>query len=332
MEDYSISIVIPVHNSRKTIAQTIEYCLSQTYRLSDLEIITVDDGSTDDTADIIKKYPVKYIYQNNSGPAAARNAGFKAASGEIICFTDSDCIPEKDWVRKMVDKYTSDDVGGVGGSYDITNKESLLAECIHEEIVQRHRETPIETNYLGSFNVSYRRRVLEEVGGFNKSFKHASGEDNDLSYKVKKAGYKLIFDKNIKVAHYHQTNLLKYLKEQYRHGYWRMKLYRLHPDMTKGDRYAGILDFVQPPLAMALIGTLIASFFYKPLFSVAFLLVVLLLALQLPVTLKAVIRNRQYSYLCLLLILFLRAFARGFGMLKGIWRFFVLEALRNEDR
>jgi len=312
------SIVIPAYNTENTISNLIEACLNQSVKS---EIVVVDDGSTDDTADIIKKYPVKYIYQDNSGPAAARNAGWKAASGEIICFTDSDCIPEKDWIRKMVDKYHLDDVGGVGGSYDIANKESVLAECIHEEIVQRHKKATGETDYLGSFNVSYRRRVLEEVGGFNKSFKHASGEDNDLSYRVKKAGYKLIFDKNIEVAHYYQTDLLKYLKEQYRHGYWRMKLYRLHPYMAKGDSYAGILDFVQPPLGMAIIGTLIASFFYRPIFSVAFLLVALLLLLQLPITLKAAIRNRRYSYLYLLLILFLRAFARGFGMLKGIWSF-----------
>lgn len=160
----------------------------------------------------------------------------------------------------------------------------------------------------------------------------SSAKFSSMRLAVITPGYKLIFDKDIKVAHYRQTNLFKYLKEQYHHGYWRKKLYRLHPDMAKGDSYAGILDFIQPPLAMAIIGTGIISFFYRPLFSVPFLLVVLLLALQLPITLTAVIKNRQYSYLCLLLILFLRAFARGVGMLKGIWRFFVLEALRNEDR
>lgn len=320
------SIVIPAYNAENTISNLIEVCLNQSVKS---EIIIVDDGSTDDTAKVIKKYPVKYIYQENTGPAAARNAGSKAASGEIVCFTDSDCIPENNWVEKIVNKYTSDQIGGVGGSYDIANKDALLAKCIHEEIVQRHMRTSSETDYLGSFNLSYRKKVLEETGGFDESFRHASGEDNELSYRVKKAGYKLIFDKDIEVSHYHQTNLLKYLKEQYRHGYWRMKLYRLHPDMTKGDSYAGILDFVQPPLAMVIAGTVIISFFYKLLFSAAVLFAVLLLALQLPVTLTAVIRNKQYSYLCFLPILFLRAFARGFGMLKGIWSFCILGGLKK---
>ncbi|MBN2181970.1 MAG: glycosyltransferase [Sedimentisphaerales bacterium] len=329
MEDYSISIVIPAYNCSEFIADTLEACLNQSF---ESEIIVVDDGSTDNSAEIIKKYPVKYIYQTNAGPATARNAGWKAATGEIICFTDSDCVPEKDWVKKILEKYTSVKIGGAGGSYDIKNAESLLAGCIHEEIIQRHANMPEQAGFLGTFNVSYRKKVLQQVGGFNESFRQASGEDNDLSYKVKKAGYKLVFDKNIRVAHYHQTRLLKYLKEQYRHGYWRMKLYRLHPDMSKGDNYAGLPDFIQPPLAMAVIVISAAAIFYKPLFYIVLFSVLLLLLLQLPVTLKAIRRNRKYSYLYLIVIFFLRAFARGFGMSKGILRFFVLDASKNGEQ
>lgn len=319
-----ISIIIPVYNNEKAVALCLQALMKQNFASNSLEVIVVDDGSTDNTADVVKQYPVKYIYQENAGPATARSTGWKAAYGEIVCFTDSDCIPERNWVEKIAKRYASDEIGGVGGSYDIANKDSLLARCVHEEIVQRHMRTSRETDYLGSFNLSYRKKVLEEVGGFNESFRQPSGEDNDLSYRVKKAGYKLIFDKDIKVSHCHQTNLIKYLKEQYRHGYWRMKLYKLHPDMTKGDSYAGVSDFAHPPLAMAITGTAIASFFYQPLFFFSCLGAALLLALQFPITLAAIKRNKRYSYLYLLPVLFLRAFARGFGMLKGIWRFFVL--------
>lgn len=327
-----VSVVIPAYNCSKYVDAGLRACASQSWSKEDLEIIIVDDGSTDNSAEIMKKHPVRYIYQDNSGPAAARNAGWKVASGEIVCFTDSDCVPEEEWVEKIVAKYTSDDIGGVGGSYEIANKESLLAECIHDEIIQKHAATPAETDFLGSFNVSYRKRVLEEVGGFDESFRQASGEDNDLAYRVKKAGYRLIFDKEIKVAHYHQSSLVKYLKEQCRHGYWRMKLYRIHPDRTKGDSYAGLSDFAQPPLAMAVVGALVASVFYKPLLLAAFSFVLLLVALQLPVTLRAVARNRRLSHLYFLPVLFLRAFARGIGMIKGVLRFFLLETLGNGNK
>ncbi len=321
------SIVIPAYNSATTISYLIEACLNQSVKS---EIIIVDDGSTDNTADIIKNYPVQYIYQNNSGPGAARNTGWQAAAGDIICFTDSDCVPETDWVKKILGKYTSEDIGAAGGSYDIQNKESLLAECIHEEILQRHDKIPAETNFLGSFNVSYRKNVLEKVGGFNGSFRTASGEDNDLAYRVKKAGFKLIFDKNIKVGHYHQSKLSKYLKEQYRHGYWRMMLYKKHPDMAKGDSYAGILDFLQPPLASAIAGVLLISLFNPSMLYVLLLLIGVLFMLQFPVALRAVARNKHFSYLYILFAFFLRAFARALGMIKGIMRFFVLGQLINE--
>lgn len=324
------SIVIPTYNAAKTIANTIEACLGQNFPKDKLEIIIADDGSTDNTGEIVRQYPVvQYLNQENKGPAAARNLGWNSANGEIICFTDSDCVPEKDWLSKIVAKYIAEDIGGVGGSYDIQNTESLLARCIHEEIIQRHRKFHSIVDFLGSFNVSYRKKVLQKVGGFDTSFRDASGEDNDLSYKVRKAGYKLIFDSDIKVGHFHTTKLFNYLREQYRHGYWRIMLYKIHPEMVKGDEYAGVLDFIQPPLAMVVVGLFLISFFYPLVFFAFCFSIAFLLILQLPTSYRAVIRNRQYSYLYLVPILFLRAFARGLGMLKGILRFFILNLAKK---
>ncbi|MBI4639086.1 MAG: glycosyltransferase, partial [Candidatus Tectomicrobia bacterium] len=243
-----VSIIIPVFNASKTIARTIEACLSQTYPQEKLEVIVVDDGSTDRTREIVTHYPVVLVSQRNSGPAAARNRGWRASKGEMICFTDADCIPEKEWISKLVKKYTSQEIGGVGGSYGIVNCESFLASSIHEEIVERHLKMPSSVDYLGSFNLSYRREVLEETGGFNETYREASGEDNDLSYRVKKAGYTLLFDPTIVVAHHHPERLFRYLRQQFKHGYWRVLLYLQHPTMIKGDGYSGVGDLAQPPL------------------------------------------------------------------------------------
>lgn len=103
LEKNRISLVIPAYNCESTISKTILACLSQNGLLSKPEIIVVDDGSTDNTANIIKAFPVTYIYQNNSGPAKARNTGWKASSGDIVCFTDSDCIPDKNWVARLIE-------------------------------------------------------------------------------------------------------------------------------------------------------------------------------------------------------------------------------------
>ena len=315
------SIVIPVFNSEKFIANTLEAILNQTG--DEDEIIIVDDGSTDGTADIIKKYPVKYIYQNHAGSAKARNTGWQNASGEIICFTDSDCLPERKWISKLLDHYTSCDIVGVGGSYYIFNNGSFLSDCIHQEIVYRHSKISGDTDFLGSFNVSYRKKTLEQLGGFDDSFRHASGEDNDLSYRIKKRGYRLVFDKDIKVGHYYPSKLFRYLRSQFWHGFWRVKLYRKHPDMAKGDRYAGIQDFIQPPLALLTV-------FLSPFAFWGVARIILLCALtceiilQLPIPVMIIVRTQKIKYLFLAFVTFLRAFARGFGLFFGVIKFYML--------
>lgn len=316
----NISVVVPAYNNEKTIAATIEALLAQDYPKENLEIILVDDGSNDRTGEIIKNFPVKYSYQDNKGPAAARNLGWKFSSGNIVCFTDSDCVPEKDWVSKIIKAYTSEQIAGVGGSYDIVNSESLFASCIHEEIVQRHLKMPKEVNYLGAFNVSYRRSILEEVGGFNESYSDASGEDNDIAYRVVKKGYTLIFDKNIRVGHYHPTSLLRYLKRQFKHGFWRMKLYKDHPDMSKGDVYAGLLGFVQPPLALLTL-LLLPFLFIRSVTYLFCSFLILQAIMQFVMPFSLIKRTKKAKYIYLTFITFLREYSRGIGMAIGIWRF-----------
>ncbi|MBI4839073.1 MAG: glycosyltransferase family 2 protein, partial [Nitrospirae bacterium] len=130
-----VSVIIPVYNRADLLPSVIKALLGQEYPA---EIIIVDDGSTDSTAEAAKGYPVKYIYQENAGPAKARNTGWKASTGEIVCFTDSDCIPRKDWAGRLAESFVDDSIGAVGGSYDIAYPESLLSRCIHEEIKLRH--------------------------------------------------------------------------------------------------------------------------------------------------------------------------------------------------
>jgi len=301
--------------------------LNQDYPKDRIELIIVDDCSTDNTGQIIQQYPVIYLYQQNSGPATARNTGWKSAKGEIICFTDSDCVPASDWISSLVKNYASDEIGGVGGTYDIANPHSLLASCIHEEIFFRHLRMPYYVNYLGSFNLSYRRKILEETGGFKETFRKASGEDNDLSYRVIKSGYKLVFTKDAKVAHYHPHNLKKYLKQQFWHGFWRMKLYRDNPDMMKGDSYGGGFDFIEPPLALLVLGLLPFVFLF-PFYLLITALLVFELLIPLPMILSIVKRTGDIKYSAFLPVRFLRGYARGLGMALGIYRFLILQRLK----
>ena len=315
----TVSIVIPAYNAERTIGLTVGAALAQD--VTGLEIVVVDDGSKDGTAEAVRKYPgAKYVRQENAGPACARNTGWRASSGDIVIFTDSDCVPEKGWVRQLVSGFMDDSIGAVTGSYGIANADHLLPRLIHEEIKHRHTGYRDFVKFFGSYNVAIRRKALEETGGFDESYRRASGEDNDLSYRVLKAGYKIAFSAGALVAHHHTQSLKKYLKEQYTHGYWRMKLYKSHPDMAGGDDYTRIKDVAEPPLALASLASVITLPFYPPAFV---LLASVMGIIQLPAAVQISIGHKDIRYLVLAPVTFFRGYARGLGMLMGFIRFFI---------
>ena len=251
MSNPSVSIIIPVYNAEKTIAACLQAVLHQDYE-NVLEVIAVDDGSTDRTPQIAKSFhQVRRFSQKNSGPAAARNRGIEESRGELIAFTDADCLPRADWISRLVKNVGGPKVAVVAGSYGIVNVESSLAVSIHREIhFRHHRLMPKFSKSFGSYNFCARRNVLVELGGFDAGYRYASGEDNDLSYKVLKAGYKIYFEQDAVVDHYHPEHVWRYLKGQFRHGFWRAKMYRDHPDMAKGDDYTFWKDMAEVPLSI----------------------------------------------------------------------------------
>ncbi len=200
-----VSVVVPVKNSEKTISKTLGSILNQSYKR--IEIIVIDDGSTDNTEKTIKevvkenKYKIKIRYLKNGknlGPAITRNKGIKNAKGKVIFFTDSDCfVPEK-WLEKIMKEYTERDIGGVGGYLEPGEKnfvawlermQNKYLLKIGNEKVTGYGECP--TGYTNS--MTYLKEALIKVNGFDENFKFPSGEDFDLKKRICKAGYKLVY-------------------------------------------------------------------------------------------------------------------------------------------
>lgn len=320
------SIIIPAYNAEKTLGTCLRACLSQDY--SDLEVFVIDDGSTDGTATSARSVEGVTVHsQTNRGPAAARNAGARLATGDVLLYTDADCIPRADWVSCLV-KTFDEGVVAVGGTYDIANPSSRLARVVQAEIAGRHLKLQREVDFLGSFNVAYLRGPFEAVGGFDETYRQASGEDNDLAYRLHELSGKLLYNPNAVVAHYHPERLLLYLRTQARHGFWRMKLYRDHPRRASGDQYAGLADLLAPPMGLGLLflipGMLIVGIWsgresQAAVYGVTMALLYLALHVPKVVQLRNTLSRGDLLYF--LLMACLRDIARGLGLLKGLWTF-----------
>jgi glycosyltransferase involved in cell wall biosynthesis len=313
-----VSVVIPAYNAQQTIAEAVEQSVAQAKGPMEVEVVVVDDGSVDDTAKIAESAGATVIKQENAGPAAARNRGWKSATGQVICFTDSDCVPMSGWLENLLDGFRDRQVGAVAGSYEIANTGSWLAHWVHQEIMERHKRMPPFVRAFGSYNVA----ILEATGGFDPKYRQASGEDNDLSYRIIKKGWRIAFRPQAKVAHHHPERVWKYLLEQYRHGFWRAKLYKAHPDMTGGDDYTRVRDRIEPILVLGILGfALLAVLGITRFMWPLFFLLVLYFSIQLSWPVSWWLGEGKADALPYGGVTFLRGFTRTFGLVVGFLRF-----------
>lgn len=166
----TVSVVVPVYNGRNTICGTVDAVLNQT--LPPEEVIVVDDGSTDNTLDVLKKYGdrVTVLSKPNGGPASARNRGIVAATGKYVAFTDSDCVPDERWIENLLKKFDDPRVAGVGGHVRGADAGGMsqYADMVHLLDPAKYEDKSIR--YLVTANACFRRDVLCEVGLFNEVF------------------------------------------------------------------------------------------------------------------------------------------------------------------
>jgi len=316
-----VAVIVPAFQAERTLPALLAALAGQDADIP-FETIVVDDGSTDDTGRIAREAGARVIRQDNAGPAAARNRGWRASSARVLLFTDADCVPRSDWVRRLADAL-DDEHEVAGGTYAIANPGYLLAEAVHAEIAWRHARLPEDVEFAGSFNLAATRRALETVGGFDETYPAASAEDNDLSYRLRDAGFRIRFARDAVVAHHHPVRLGGYLKEQMRHGYWRVVLYRKHPARAGGDGYAGFVELAAPPLAMLSLALPLLAPWVPTAPGLAILAFVAVLFIHSRLALVVAAQQHTDAALALLPVGTLRAYARGLGMLRALprlWR------------
>jgi cellulose synthase/poly-beta-1,6-N-acetylglucosamine synthase-like glycosyltransferase len=318
-----VTLVIPGRNAERTIRRCLDAAVGLLGRDGLEKIVFVNDGSTDRTAEIVGTYPVTLLAHVGGGPGAARNIGWRAATTPLVWFIDSDCVVEPDALRLLLPHLESPEVVGVGGSYGNVEADSLLATIIHEEIRERHLSMDAKVDFLGGFNVVYRRDALESVGGFDEERFNGPGapgaEDADLSYRLSARGHQMRHEPDALVGHYHPTRLSRYLRSQRLHGFWATRLYARHSGMAGSNSYSSFLDHIQPAVAMVAIGAL-PGLAWPQLRLVSVTPVLALGLLQLPMAGRLLRRTRDWRMLGFVPLGMVRAVARGVGMTLAVLR------------
>ena len=248
-----ISIIIPAYNAAETIGACLAALLCQTGLAERYEVIVVDDGSTDGTAEVVRHTPapVRLVTQPHRGAAAARNRGAVAAEGEILLFTDADCRPRPDWAAEMIRLLVDERVAGVKGLFR-SDQRSLVARMVQAEYEEKEAQMLARSRvaFADTAAAGYRADVFRAVGGFRTDMQAV--EDTELAFRLAAADYLIVVAPGAIVHHRHPEGVWAYARRKFRYGLWGVRAYLDHPERMADDSrtpWSMRLQLVLAPLA-----------------------------------------------------------------------------------
>ncbi|HET6879209.1 MAG TPA: glycosyltransferase [Pirellulales bacterium] len=269
-----VSVVVCSYNG----GATLEQCLRSLAKLDypDYEVIVVDDGSTDDTPEILADFPnVRAIHQPNQGLSVARNVGLQAATGSIVAYTDSDCFADAHWLTHLVDQLLRSDAAAVGGP-NLTPDDGHIAACVAASPGQPTHvlESDQVAEHIPGCNMAYRREALEAINGFDPQYRKA-GDDVDVCWRLQDAGFWITYAPGAFVWHHRRQTPRAYLKQQAGYGEAEALLHFKHPDRFNGrgeGKWRGVLygaslqglRFGRPIIYRGTFGTALFQCLYQP--------------------------------------------------------------------
>lgn len=314
-----VSVIIPAYNAEKTIRGCLDSLMKQDYT-EGYEVIVVDDGSTDSTSKIVSEYKdVRFTRQKNAGPAAARNKGASQARGDIILFTDSDCIPESNWITEMIKPFrNSSDIVGVKGRYK-TRQREITAKFVQLEYEDKYNymQKNDHIDFIDTYSAGFKKNVFLEMNGYDTEFPVACAEDVELSYRLSNKGFKMVFNPDAIVYHIHPNKLSHYLKKKFKFAYWRMIALKKNPNKAIKDSHTPQIMKFQVFFPPVIFGSAILATKYEGFLYFSLTLLVLFVLTTFPFVFRSCKSDLIVGLLSPILFFF-RASAQFLGILGGI--------------
>jgi GT2 family glycosyltransferase len=224
-----VSVVICTHNGARYLEETCAAVTRLDY--PDVEVIVVDDGSTDASADIARAHGFKVISTANRGLSAARNTGMEAATGQIVAYIDDDAAPDPHWLLYLVDTFEATGCGAAGGPNLPVPGDGAAADAVavapgnptHVLVADR------EAEHVPGCNFAFRAEVLRAIGGFDPRFRVA-GDDVDACWRVVDRGHRIAYSAGAMVWHHRRSSVGGYLRQQRGYGRAEAMLERKWPE------------------------------------------------------------------------------------------------------
>jgi GT2 family glycosyltransferase len=214
-----VSVIVPVYNDSEQLSTCLRALSDQTYPPDLYEVIVVDNGSEEDLRSIVARFPgFRYEYEDRVGSYAARNKGIEASKGEILAFTDSDCLPEAGWIEAGIEALeASPGVGAVGGRIQMFARDEsrVTAFDLHDLVWGMPQRLYIERFGLAATgNLFARREVFERVGSFDPEFRSCG--DCEWCFRMTASGVGLGYAPDARVLHPTRSSMASFVRRRRR--------------------------------------------------------------------------------------------------------------------
>ena len=244
MKYQKYSIIIPSYNRADETFELLQSLAKLKFPLERFEIIVADDGSTDNTPQVVEQmrqlfpFDLKYFTQANQGPGAARNLGMEQASGDFFIFVDSDVTVPQDWLANIDRALHQEQADAFGGPDTYRKDFPALLKAINYSMtsflttggLRGKKGKKLAKFYPRSFNMGLSRQLWQKIGGFS-NLRH--GQDIEFSNRILKSGAKVIFVPDAPVFHKRRTNLRRFFKQVFNWGVARINLYKMDRQMLE---------------------------------------------------------------------------------------------------
>lgn len=237
---YSISIIIPTYNRADALKLTLTYLEKQTLSPNNFEVIVIDDGSTDRTAEMVSNlnapFRLQYFQQGNKGAAAARNLGAQEAQAEILLFLDADVVPDENLIQAHLTEHAHTNPRLVVGRvktwkrYSTSSNEQVIdPDAVSMDYGEIARPLPFYMLLGGNFSV--RKTIFRSLGGFDEKFPSAGAEETEFAYRALNTHIHLFYQPAAIGYHNHPRSLVDRFRQQQNHMHSMALLISMHPEL-----------------------------------------------------------------------------------------------------